>query len=53
MLNRLEAPSVAVLRQELAELRATNQRLERENLEFRQQAAYWKSRHGSKTVNFG
>jgi hypothetical protein len=33
-------------------LRATNQRLERENLEFRQQDAYWKNRHGSKTVNF-
>jgi cell division protein FtsB len=37
--------SVAALRQEFAELRATNQRLERENLEFRQQAGYWKSRH--------
>jgi transposase len=37
--------SVASLRQEFAELRAANQRLERENLEFRQQAAYWKSRH--------
>jgi transposase len=36
---------VATLRQEFAELRAANQRLERENLEFRQQAAYWKSRH--------
>ena len=37
--------SVAALRQEVAELRAANQRLERENLEFRQQAGYWKSRH--------
>jgi predicted nucleic acid-binding Zn-ribbon protein len=36
---------VATLRQEFAQLRAANQRLERENLEFRQQAAYWKSRH--------
>src|SRR6266446_10415073 len=36
---------VATLRQEFAELRAANQRLERENIEFRQQAAYWKSRH--------
>jgi FtsZ-binding cell division protein ZapB len=36
---------VATLRQEFAELRAANQRLERENLEFRQQAGYWKSRH--------
>jgi transposase len=36
---------VTALRQEFAELRATNQRLERENLEFRQQAGYWKSRH--------
>ena len=37
--------SVAALRQEVVELRAANQRLERENLEFRQQAGYWKSRH--------
>ena len=37
--------SVATLRHEFAELRAANQRLERENLAFRQQAAYWRSRH--------
>ena len=36
---------VATLRQEVAELSAEVQRLKRENLEFRQQAAYWKSRH--------
>jgi transposase len=33
------------LRQEVDELRAIIQRLQRENLELRQQAAYWKSRH--------
>ena len=32
-------------RQELVELRAEVWRLERENLEFRQQVGYWKSRH--------
>jgi transposase len=37
--------SVATLRQELADLRAEVERLKRENLEFRQQAGYWKSRH--------
>ncbi len=31
--------------QELVELRADRRRLERENLEFRQQVGYWKSRH--------
>jgi transposase len=31
--------------QELVELRAKVRRLERENLEFRQQVGYWKSRH--------
>ena len=36
---------VATLRQEVAELRAEVERLKRENLEFRQQAGYWKSRH--------
>jgi len=36
---------VGTLRQEVAELRAEVQRLERENLELRQQAGYWKSRH--------
>src|SRR5271163_3161461 len=36
---------VATLRQEVAELRAEVRRLNRENLELRQQAAYWKSRH--------
>ena len=36
---------VGTLRQEVAELRAEVQRLQRENLELRQQAAYWKSRH--------
>ena len=33
------------LRQEVAELRAEVQRLQRENLELRQQVGYWKSRH--------
>src|SRR6186997_2173709 len=33
------------LRQEVAELRADVQALQRENLELRQQAGYWKSRH--------
>ena len=33
------------LRREVAELRAEVDRLERENLEFRQQVGYWKSRH--------
>jgi transposase len=37
--------SVATLRQEVADLRAEVERLKRENLEFRQQAGYWKSRH--------
>jgi len=32
--------------QELVELRAKVRRLERENLEYRQQVGYWKSRHG-------
>jgi transposase len=36
---------VATLRQEVADLRAEVERLNRENLEFRQQAGYWKSRH--------
>jgi transposase len=36
---------VATLRQEVADLRAEVERLQRENLEFRQQAGYWKSRH--------
>ena len=36
---------VATLRQEVAGLRAEVERLKRENLEFRQQAGYWKSRH--------
>jgi transposase len=36
---------VGTLRQEVAELRAEVQRLQRENLERRQQAAYWQSRH--------
>jgi transposase len=36
---------VATLRQEVADLRAEVERLTRENLEFRQQAGYWKSRH--------
>jgi transposase len=33
------------LRREVADLHATVQRLERENLELRQQVGYWKSRH--------
>jgi transposase len=37
--------SVATLRQEVTDLRAEVERLKRENLEFRQQAGYWKSRH--------
>src|SRR6516165_3302936 len=36
---------VATLRREVADLRAEVERLKRENLEFRQQAGYWKSRH--------
>jgi transposase len=36
---------VKTLCQEVAELRAEVQRLRRENIELRQQAAYWKSRH--------
>src|SRR5215210_8556631 len=36
---------VADLRQEVAESRAGVQALQRENLELRQQAGYWKSRH--------
>jgi transposase len=36
---------VATLRQEVADLRAEVERLKRENLAFRQQAGYWKSRH--------
>ncbi len=36
---------VATLRQEVADLRAEVERLKRENLEFRQQAGSWKSRH--------
>jgi transposase len=36
---------VATLRKEVADLRAEVERLKRENLEFRQQAGYWKSRH--------
>jgi len=36
---------VGILRQEVAELRAEVQRLQRENLELRQQVGYWKSRH--------
>jgi transposase len=36
---------VATLRQEVAGLRAEVERLKRENLKFRQQAGYWKSRH--------
>jgi transposase len=36
---------VATLRQEVADLRDEVERLKRENLEFRQQAGYWKSRH--------
>src|SRR5262245_22644261 len=36
---------VAALRQEVADLRAEVERLKREDLEFRQQAGYWKSRH--------
>jgi predicted secreted protein len=31
--------------QELVELRADRRRLERENLELRQQVGYWQSRH--------
>jgi transposase len=36
---------VVTRRQEVADLRAEVERLKRENLEFRQQAGYWKSRH--------
>src|ERR1700678_1346613 len=36
---------VGTLRQEVADLRAEVQRLQRENLELRQQVGYWKSRH--------
>src|SRR5271170_5845540 len=38
-------PLVEIPRQEWVELCARIQRLERENLEFRQQVGYWKSRH--------
>src|SRR5271165_5222 len=38
-------PLVEIARQEWVDLCAKVQRLERENLEFRQQDAYWKSRH--------
>ena len=37
-------------RQEVADLRAEVERLNRENLEQRQQAAYWKSRHRDSLV---
>jgi transposase len=37
---------IGQLRQEVAELRAEVAGLRRENLELRQQAGYWKSRHG-------
>lgn len=37
---------LAQLRQEVADLRAEVAALRRENLELRQQAGYWKSRHG-------
>jgi transposase len=37
--------SVAALRQDVVDLRAEVDRLTREDLEFRQQAGYWKSRH--------
>jgi len=36
---------LALFRQELVELRAEVSRLRRENLELRQQAGYWQSRH--------
>jgi transposase len=36
---------VATFCKEVADLRAEVERLKRENLEFRQQAGYWKSRH--------
>jgi transposase len=42
--------SVATLRQEVADLRAEVERLKRENLEQRQQAGYWKSRHRDSLV---
>jgi transposase len=42
--------SVATLRQEVADLRAEVERLNRENLEQRQQAGYWKSRHRDSLV---
>lgn len=38
---------VAELRQEVDELRAKVARLRRENLEFRQQAGYWRSQHAA------
>ncbi len=41
---------MATLRQEVADLRAEVERLNRENLEQRQQAAYWKSRHRDSLV---
>src|ERR1700730_15188206 len=39
------AEEFALFRQELVELRAEVSRLRRENLELRQQAGYWQSRH--------
>ncbi len=39
------SPVIGPLRQEVAELRAEVARRRRENLELRQQAGYWKSRH--------
>src|ERR1700693_960417 len=39
------AQEFALFRQELAELRAEVTVLRRENLEWRQQAGYWQSRH--------
>jgi transposase len=38
--------SLATLRRDVADLRAEIERLNRENLEFRRLAGYWKSRHG-------
>jgi transposase len=42
--SELSSPAGNLL-QEMAELRAEVERLQRENLELRQQAGYWKSRH--------
>src|SRR5438876_11100959 len=39
------AQEFALFRQELVELRAEVSRLRRDNLELRQQAGYWQSRH--------